>query len=86
MATHKDLFNHNIEQINKLNIASGSMFKALIMALQDNGNTYIRYSDAQADGHQLSYSLVEGDNDLVIEVAQALGIMFNNNTLVCHHD
>ena len=85
MATHEDLFNDNVEQINKLNIASGSMFKALIMALKDNGETYIRYSDAQSDGHQLTYSLVEGDNEMVTEIAQALGIMVNNNTLVCPH-
>ena len=86
MTTHKDLFNHNIEQINKLDTGPGSMFKALINILEDFSNTYIRYSDAQADGYQLSYSLVEGEEDSVLNAAELIGIKVIGNTLVCHYD
>jgi len=70
----KKLFENNILEINKMNISAGSMIKNLIMELErDNRNTYIRLHDAVTNGHLIQYDFVEGDADLVIKIANALG-------------
>ena len=81
----EQLFDHNMAVLNTLNIASGSMFKALIMALLDNDETYIRLNRVASSGHRLTYTLESGDGVLVTEIASALGITVQGDNLVCNH-
>ena len=75
------LFEHNTEEINKLNIASGSMIKALIQGISANGNIYIRLSGATEGGHKVSYAHIEGDQTLIVIIGKALGLTVTDNTL-----
>ena len=75
----KKLFENNILEINKMYVPAGSMVKNLIMELErDNRNTFIKLHDAVVNGHLVHYDFVEGDTNLVINIANALG--FKNAT------
>lgn len=68
------LFEHNVQQINLMNVAAGSMVKGLIMELsRGERNTFIRLRDADAGGHGVSYDFVSGDPGLVGRIGRALG-------------
>jgi hypothetical protein len=68
------LFKDNVAQINKMNVAAGSMVKGLIMELKrGNRNTYIKLRDAVENGHVVYYDFVQGDKELVFKIAKALG-------------
>ena len=68
------LFEANVQQIHRMNIAAGSMVKGLIMELERAGrNTFIRLFDAQPDGHVVHYEFVQGDRSLVGPIARSLG-------------
>ena len=68
------LFEHNVQQIDLMNVAAGSMVKGLIMELERGGrNTFIRLRDAVPKGHEVSYDFVRGDRTLVGKVGRALG-------------
>ena len=68
------LFEHNIQQINVMNVAAGSMVKGLIMELDRAGrDTYIRLRDPEVGGHRVSYDFVSGQRDLVGRIGRALG-------------
>ena len=68
------LFEHNISELNKMNVSAGSMVKGLIMELErGDRDTYIRLHDAVANGHKVNYDFVEGDPGLVFRVGTALG-------------
>jgi N-acetyl-anhydromuramyl-L-alanine amidase AmpD len=68
------LFEHNVLQIDRMNVAAGSMVKGLIMELGRGGRgTYIRLIDAETDGHTVSYEYVQGDRSLIGRIARALG-------------
>lgn len=68
------LFESNVQEINKMNIAAGSMVKGLIMALVDkNRNTYIKLRDAVSNGHIVSYDFVAGNPQLVFDAANSQG-------------
>lgn len=54
------LFIGNGNKLNKLNIASGSMIKALLMGLASNGPVYIRLDDADVGGNKVNYTHIEG--------------------------
>lgn len=70
----EQLFAANVEQINQMYVAAGSMVKGLIMELaRDNRNTYIKLRDAVPNGHVVYYDFVQGDKTLVFRVARALG-------------
>lgn len=73
------LFENNVQEINKMAVAAGSMVKGLLMEL-DRGDrdTYIRLHNAVSNGHSVKYDFVEGDPGLVFRVATALG--FKNVT------
>lgn len=74
-----ELFENNVNEINKMNISAGSLIKDLIMELErDNRNTYIKLHDAVPDGHVVHYTLATGDQNLVTNIAHALG--FKNVT------
>ncbi|MDQ3698666.1 MAG: N-acetylmuramoyl-L-alanine amidase [Gemmatimonadota bacterium] len=68
------LFQHNVQQINRMNVAAGSMVKGLVMELERNGRaTYIRLTNPAGGGHTVDYSVVQGDRSLVGRIARALG-------------
>lgn len=68
------LFEHNVGQIDVMNIAAGSMIKGLMMELErGDRNTFIRLLDAVRDGHAVGYEYVQGDRSLVGRIARALG-------------
>lgn len=70
----EQLFNQNVEQINQMNVAAGSMVKGLIMELERGARkTYIRLGKPTPGGHRVEYEFVQGDRTLVGRVARALG-------------
>lgn len=69
-----ELFENNVQEINKMNIAAGSMVKGLIMSLEDkNRNTYIKLRDAVKNGHIVYYDFVAGNKQLVFDAANSQG-------------
>jgi len=79
----KKLFENNILEINKMYVPAGSMIKNLIMELErNNRNTYIKLHDAVVNGHVVHYDFLEGDTNLVINVANALGFKNATNELL----
>jgi hypothetical protein len=69
-----ELFEHNVQELNKMSVAAGSMVKGLIMELErKERNTYIKLRDPEVDGHKISYDFVAGDPKLVFRIANALG-------------
>lgn len=78
-----ELFEHNVQQLNTMNIAAGSMVKGLIMELQrGDRNTYIKLKKAVADGHKVNYEFIKGDPGLVFRIANAFGFKtVTNDTL-----
>lgn len=82
-----DLFNHNVQELNKMHIAAGSMVKGLIMELErKNRNTYIRLREAEDRGHVVFYDFKEGDIGLVKRIALALGFKQVTPTKLEVHD
>ncbi len=79
------LFNDNLLQIDRMNIASGSMVKALIQAIESNGPTYIRLTDAEQNGHKVGYQVVDGDDSLLSTMASALGLNLSDSTIEVRH-
>lgn len=69
------LFEANVQVINQMNVAAGSMVKGLIQELcRDDRNTYLRLSKPAPDGHKVTYSLEQGSADLVGRIGRALGL------------
>ncbi len=79
------LFIDNTTEINKLNIASGSMIKALIQGIASNGNNYIRLCGAIEGGHKISYIHIEGNQDLIATIGKALGLTVSDTILEARH-
>lgn len=81
------LFEENVQQINRMNVAAGSMVKGLIMELKrGDRNTYIRLRDAEANGHTVGYDFIQGEKDLVGRIARALGFRtVTDSKLEVHH-
>ncbi len=77
------LFEHNVQEINKMYVSAGSMIKGLIMELErDDRDTYIKLRDAVPDGHLVRYDFVQGDPNLVFRIGNALGLKtVTNDTL-----
>ena len=83
----EQLFRENMEQINKMNVAAGSMVKGLLMELERAGRkTYLRLRDPEPEGHVVYYDLVQGDKNLVFRIARALGFKsVTENRLEVYH-
>ena len=64
------LWENNVHQIVQMHLMAGSMVKQVLLELKKR-DTYIRLRDAH--GHTVSYDMVEGDPNLVIGLAMALG-------------
>ena len=71
---------NNISEIDKLNIASGSMIKALIQGIEKNG-IYIRLSNATKEGHKIDYEHIKGDKKTFDTIAKALGLRMTKTTI-----
>jgi N-acetyl-anhydromuramyl-L-alanine amidase AmpD len=70
-----ELFENNIQQINKMHVPAGSMIKGLIMELSFSSTpTYIKLKDAIKNGHKVSYEFIQGDPGLVFRIGTALGL------------
>jgi hypothetical protein len=68
------LFEHNVQQINQMNVSAGSMVKGLLMELErGDRKTYIRLTNPVPNGHAVDYEFVQGDKSLVGKIARALG-------------
>lgn len=81
-----ELFMHNIQEVNRMDIAAGSMIKGLIMELQRH-NIYIKLNSAVEKGHKVNYIFIEGEQDIVFKIARALGFKkVTNDTLEVHND
>lgn len=81
----QDLWNSNVVALNALFVSAGSMIKALLIGLRDNGPTYIRLTAPVPGGHVISYVVVEGDPDLVRRVGAALGLIVSPDKLEVRH-
>lgn len=79
------LFNHNMEELNKLNVAAGSMIKALLIGIESNCSTYIRLSNAQQSGNKVDYVYMEGDETMVDKIGRALGLVVSVTSLEVKH-
>ena len=79
----EELFQHNVQQIDRMNVAAGSMVKGLIMELErKNRGTYIRLRNPAPGGHTVEYDFVSGDRSLVGRVARALGFRSVTDSLL----
>ncbi len=68
------LYEENVRELDRMNVAAASVVKGLIMELERHGRaTYIRLGNAAPRGHTVEYTLVQGDRHLVSAVATALG-------------
>lgn len=76
----KALFAANIQQLNKLNIAAGSMVKTLLQSAE-NSQVYLELSDPEEGGHSIGYRLVEGDERVVSALADYLGLTLAGNRI-----
>ena len=68
------LFNHNVRQLDRMNVAAAALVKGLIMELRRPGReTFIRLANPAARGHRVDYDMVAGDPALVVAIGEALG-------------
>lgn len=82
----KELWDNNVAQIDLMYVPAGSMVKAMVLALEDNGLVYIRLGNAAVEGHTVDYVFVEGaDPTLVPRVAASLGLKVNETTIEVPH-
>ncbi len=81
-----NLFNHNVQQINKMYLPVGTLVQRLLLELERDGRyTYIRLSDPAEGGRAVSYEFVEGDPTLVARAGRALGFKtVTDSTLEVH--
>ncbi len=68
----EELFNQNMDQVDKMDIGSGSMVKQVVLELEEE-KTYIKLSNAVEGGHTVDYQLLEGKKDLIYAFGNYLG-------------
>jgi len=68
----EDLFAQNARCINAMDVAAGSLVKALLMELERR-RAYLRLAQPQPGAHAVGYELVQGDRGAVSRLARALG-------------
>jgi hypothetical protein len=79
----EELFQHNVLQIDKMNVAAGSVVKGLIMELErKNRDTYICLRNPAPGGHTVEYDFVSGNRSLVRRIAHALGFQTVTDSLL----
>ncbi len=75
---------HNREETAKLARGAKWVIRQLILEVESR-QTEIELFDAQADGFAVSYRLLAGDETVVAEFAQKLGIQKTGNRLEVKH-
>lgn len=69
-----DLFRHNAETLNKMNVAAGAVVSALLAELERSGRkTYIRLRNPAVRGHTIEYDFVQGERRLIARIGRLLG-------------
>jgi hypothetical protein len=66
------LFHRNVRRLDRMDVAAGSLVKALMMEL-DRRRTYVELNTPDPGAHDIGYDLVHGDAQDVSRVAKALG-------------
>jgi hypothetical protein len=75
------LFQHNADQLAKMNVAAAGLVSALLDELERAGRkTYVRLKNPAARGHKVDYDFVQGDRRLVATLANALGFKSVSDT------
>ena len=75
------LFTWNTRQLNRMNVAAGSMVKTLLMELERR-HVYLRLKTTTPGAHIAGYQLVQGDSDEVARLAHALGLTATTDRLL----
>lgn len=66
------LYEHNIHQIEQMDVAAGSMVKNLILKAERNDVGYVKLSSA--NGHTAHYEIIEGTVENWSIVSSSLGL------------
>jgi hypothetical protein len=68
----ESLFEENARRIDAMDVAAGSLVKALLMELERR-RTYVRLAEPAPGAHVIGYEMAQGDCSTVLRVASALG-------------
>jgi hypothetical protein len=66
------LFEWNADQLDRMDVAAGSLVKSLLMALERR-DVLLKLDDPTPGGHTIGYTLVQGDAGYVAPLAKFLG-------------
>jgi hypothetical protein len=80
------LFEYNAVERDKMAIGAGALVGALIDELEQNVETYIRLKNPEPGGHTCEYTLVQGRQDLISPLGQALGFKKVTDSKLEVHD
>jgi hypothetical protein len=75
---------HNREETRKLAQGAKWVSRQLLLELESR-QTEVELYDAEPDGHVIYYRLLSGQEDVVKEFAEKLGIKKNDNRLEVKH-
>lgn len=78
-----ELFKANMQQVAKMDTASGSMVKAFVQGIEQNGPAYVKLSGATK--HKVNYTLVSGLKLQLRLVADALGVIVTDTYIEAYH-
>ena len=66
------LFTENARRIDAMDVAAGSLVKALMMELERR-RTYLTLAEPEPGAHMIAYEVAQGDRREVLRLAKALG-------------
>jgi len=66
------LFSENARRIDAMDVAAGSLVKALMMELERR-RTYLELHEPEPGAHAIGYEVAQGDRESVSRIAKALG-------------
>lgn len=78
-----ELFAANMQQVAKMDAASGSMVKAFVQGIEQNGPAYVRLSGATK--HRVNYAMVSGLKLNLRLVAESLGVIVTDTYIEAYH-
>ncbi len=76
-----ELFEDNVGLIDRMDVAAGSLVKALLMELERR-RTYLRLQEPDDGAHAIGYEVVQGDRRAVQRLARALGFARATDTVM----
>ena len=79
---NEQLFEKNIKLIGKMDTASGSVIKMLLMTTRKNGNGNIELEFKKPKKHSIEYSIVENTKDkkaIIVKIAKIIGLKINDD-------